>query len=340
MKNRSFVKNNGPFKISEILKRVLPGQITPNNSNDRLISGVSMIESATSKDITYLSNKNYLNGIDHIKAAACLVTRDLEDSLPGNVLTIVVDSPELIIIDVLQLFYEDLCDDPDERVSDLSYLDLTAVLGANSQIKPGVVVKRGVIIGDNCTIDSNTTIGINVMIGHDALIGSNCSLQNCIIGNNVIIHPGVKIGQDGFGYSLADGGLKKFPHIGRVLVQDNVEIGSNTTVDRGSLNDTIIGEGTKIDNQVQIAHNVKIGQNCAIAGQVGISGSVNIGNNVMIGGQVGIKQHRKIGDNVEIAAGSGVTLSIPSNQKVAGSPARKLGTYLSEIKTISRIARK
>ena len=190
-----------------------------------------MIESATSKDITYLSNKNYLNGIDHIKAAACLVTRDLEDSLPGNVLTIVVDSPELIIIDVLQLFYEDLCDDPEERVSDLSYLDLTAVFGANSQIKPGVVVKRGVIIGDNCTIDSNTTIGINVMIGHDALIGSNCSLQNCIIGNNVIIHPGVKIGQDGFGYGLADGGLKKFPHIGRVLVQDNVEIGSNTTVD-------------------------------------------------------------------------------------------------------------
>ena len=178
------------------------------------------------------------------------------------------------------------------------------------------------------------------MIGHNALIGSNCSLQNCIIGNNVIIHPGVKIGQDGFGYGLADGRLKKFPHIGRVLVQDNVEIGSNTTVDRGSLNDTIIGEGTKIDNQVQIAHNVKIGQNCAIAGQVGISGSVNIGNNVMIGGQVGIKQHRKIGDNVEIAAGSGVTLSIPSNQKVAGSPARKLGTYLSEIKTISRIARK
>jgi UDP-3-O-[3-hydroxymyristoyl] glucosamine N-acyltransferase len=178
------------------------------------------------------------------------------------------------------------------------------------------------------------------MIGHNARIGSNCTLQNCILGNNVIIHPGVRIGQDGFGYSFGDGILKKFPHIGRVIIQDSVEIGSNTTIDRGSLNDTTIGEGTKIDNLVQIGHNVTIGQNCAIAGQVGISGSVSIGNNVMIGGQSGVKQHRKIGDNVQIGAGSGVMNSIPSNQRVAGNPARKLESYLSEIKTISRIARK
>ena len=340
MKDRSFVKNNGPFKISEILERILPDQDAPSKSNDKLIREVSTIQGASSHDITYLNNKNYLNGIDNIKAAACFITIDLKDMLPDNVLPIVVGNPESVIIDVLRLFYEDLDDGSEGLVSDFSHLASTAAVGANSQIKPGVVVKRGVLIGDNCIIDANTTMGCNVAVGHNVLIGSNCTLQNCIVGNNVIIHPGVRIGQDGFGYSISDAGLKKFPHIGRVIIQDNVEIGSNTTVDRGSLNDTVIGEGTKIDNQVQIAHNVTIGQNCAIAGQVGISGSVSIGNGVMIGGQVGIKQHRKIGDNVQIAAGSGVTLSIPSNQRVAGNPARKLGTYLSEIKTISRIARK
>ena len=340
MKDAIFANNNGPFRISEILKKVLPNQKLSGNTEDKLIEGVSTIQNATSKEITYLSNKNYLNGVGSIKAAACLITVDLVDALPANVFPIVVDNPEYTVIDIMGLFYGDLDDGIDSQISDLSHIAVNVALGENTQIKPGVVVKRGAVIGDNSTIDSNTTIGSNVMIGHNVRIGSNCTLQNCILGNNIIIHPGVRVGQDGFGYNLGDKGLKKFPHIGRVIIQDNVEIGSNTTIDRGSLNDTTIGEGTKVDNLVQIAHNVTIGQNCAIAGQVGISGSVSIGNNVMIGGRAGIKQHRKIGDNVQIGAGSGVMHSIPSNQRVAGNPARKLETYLSEIKSISRIARK
>ncbi len=340
MKDSIFANNNGPLRISEILKKVLPNQKLSGNTEDKLIEGVSTIQNATSKEITYLSNKNYLNGVSSIKAAACLITVDLVDVLPANVFPIVVDNPEYTVIDIMGLFYDDLDDGIDSQISDLSHIAVNVALGENTQIKPGVVVKRGAVIGDNSVIDSNTTIGSNVMIGHNARIGSNCTLQNCILGNNIIIHPGVRIGQDGFGYNLGIEGLKKFPHIGRVIIQDNVEIGSNTTIDRGSLNDTTIGEGTKVDNLVQIAHNVTIGQNCAIAGQVGISGSVSIGNNVMIGGQSGIKQHRKIGDNVQIGAGSGVMHSIPSNQRVAGNPARKLESYLSEIKSISRIARK
>ena len=340
MKDAIFTNNNGPFRISEILKKVLPSQKLQENMEDKIIEGVSTIKNASSKEITYLSNKNYLNGVNGIRAAACLITLDLIDVLPENVVPIVVENPEYTIIDIMNLFYKDLDDGIDSQISDSSYIAIDVVLGENTQIKPGTVVKSGVVIGDNTTVDSNTTIGSNVMIGHNVRISSNCTLQNCIIGNNVIIHPGVRIGQDGFGYSLGNTGLKKFPHIGRVIIQDNVEVGSNTTIDRGSLNDTTIGEGTKVDNLVQIAHNVTIGQNCVIAGQVGISGSVSIGNNVMIGGQSGIKQHRKIGDNVQIGGGSGVMNSIPSNQRVAGNPARKLESYLSEIKTISRIARK
>ncbi len=340
MKDAIFSKNNGPFRISEILKKVSPNQKVPEDIEDKLIEGVSTIQGASSKEITYLSNKNYLNGVTNIRAAACLITIDLIDVLPKGVMPIVVENPEYIIIDIMGLFYEDLDDEVNSPTNDFSYVANNVVCGENTQIKPGAVVKSGVVIGDNSIVDSNTTIGSNVMIGHNARIGSNCTLKNCILGNNVIIHPGVRIGQDGFGYCLGKEGLKKFPHIGRVIIQDNVEIGSNTTIDRGSLNDTTIGEGTKVDNLVQIAHNVTIGQNCVIAGMVGISGSVRIGNNVMIGGQSGIKQHRKIGDNVQIGAGSGIMHSIPSNQRVAGNPAKKLEKYLSEIKTISRIARK
>ncbi len=282
-----------------------------------------------------------MNAIIKIKAAACFVTEDLKHLLPNHVFPIITNSPESAIIDVINLFYKDIDSNPSNQISSLAILDDNIQLENNITINPGVIVKAGCSIGKNTFIDSNTVIGSNVLIGRNVTIGSNCSIKNCLIGDNVIIHSGVCIGQDGFGYVTSVGSsLKKFPHIGKVIIQNNVEIGSNTTIDRGSLNNTIIGEGTKIDNQVQIAHNVIIGENCAIAGQVGISGSVKIGNNVMLGGKVGIKQHRVIGDNVIIAAGSGVTRSFSSNKKIAGNPAQEIDSYHHELKIISRLTRK
>ena len=168
---------------------------------------------------------------------------------------------------------------------------------------------------------SNTTIGSNVMIGHNGRISSNWTIQICILGNNVIIHPGVRIGQDGFGYSLGDAGFKKFPHIGRVIIQDNVEIGSNSSIDRATIGSTIINNGVKLDNQIQVAHNVEIGENTVIAAQCGIAGSSKIGKNCMFGGQVGVIGHVKVGDNVKIAAQSAVSSDIKDNEIIKGSPA-------------------
>lgn len=336
-----FYSNHGPFKLSEILHTVLPNYKFDTSLNNIIINGVDSIENATKNEITYLSDKSYYNKSNKINAAACFVTDNLKYLLPNHVIPIITDFPDSAIVDVINLFYKEIDLENSKNINNPSFIDQDIYLEDNVVINPGAVIKRGATIGQNTFVDSNTVIGSNVFIGRNVVIGSNCSIKNCLIGDNVIIHSGVSIGQDGFGYVTNNKkNLKKFPHIGKVVIQNNVEIGSNSTIDRGSLNDTIIGEGTKIDNQVQIAHNVIIGENCALAGQVGISGSVRIGNNVLIGGKAGIKQHITIGDNMIIAAGAAVTRSFSSNKKIAGNPAQEIKAYHRELKTISRLSRK
>ena len=338
---RMFYSYDGPINLGKILNTVLPNYKYDETFNEIIISGVDSIENATKNEITYLSNKSYFNESIRVNAAACLVTDNLKHLLPTDVIPIITKFPDSVIVDIINLFYKEIDRDYTKIISDSAYIGQGVSMEDCVTINPGAVINKGGIIGKDTFIDSNTVIGNNVLIGRNVVIGSNCSIKNCLIGDNVIIHSGVSIGQDGFGYvSNEETQLKKFPHIGKVVIQNNVEIGSNSTIDRGSLNNTIIGEGTKIDNQVQIAHNVIIGENCAIAGQVGISGSVRIGNNVMIGGKAGIKQHIVIGDNIIIAAGSAVTRSFGSNKKIAGNPAREIEVYHRELKIISRLTRK
>jgi UDP-3-O-[3-hydroxymyristoyl] glucosamine N-acyltransferase len=338
--DRAFYVNKGPYPLSDIILKVLPNNKFDKSYHKVLIHGVDNIENATKNDITYLTNKAYFNGLHSINAAACIIPDNIKHLLPNKVIPIISDNPESTIADIINMFYEEIDIHTTGIISNKAIIDSEVSLEQNVTINHGVIIKKGCLIGNNTYIDSNTVVHNNVRIGRNVYIGSNCSIKNCFIGDNVIIHSGVCIGQDGFGYAINEKYLKKIPHIGKVILQNNVEIGSNSTVDRGSMKDTIIGEGTKIDNQVQIAHNVVIGENCAIAGQVGISGSVVIGNNVMIGGQVGIKQHRMIGDNVQIAAGSGVTRSFSSNKRIAGNPAQLIDVYHKELKRLSRLKRK
>ncbi len=338
---RIFYSYHGPYNLSKIIDRVLPNYKYEKVFTDIIITGVDSIENATKNDLTYLVNKSYFDASFKINAAACFVTEDSKHLLPNHVIPIVTKFPDYVMADVIDLFYKEIDLNHTGEINNMALLGQDISIEEKVTINPGAVVKNGATIGKNTYIDSNTVIGSNVLIGRNVTIGSNCSIKNCLIGDNVIIHSGVCIGQDGFGYVMNDEKrLKKYPHIGKVIIQNNVEIGSNTTIDRGALNNTIIGEGTKIDNQVQIGHNVIIGENCAIAGQVGISGSVKIGNNVMLGGKVGIKQHRVIGDNVIIAAGSAVTRSFSSNKKIAGNPAQEIDSYHHELKVISRLTRK
>jgi UDP-3-O-[3-hydroxymyristoyl] glucosamine N-acyltransferase len=215
-------------------------------------------------------------------------------------------------------------------VSSGAYIDPAA------RLEPGVTIESGAVIGAEAEIGTGTVIaagaavGPGCRIGRNSHIGHGVSIQHALIGSNVIIHPGTRIGQDGFGYAPGPRGLLKIPQIGRVIIQDHVEIGANTTIDRGALDDTVIGEGTKIDNLVQIGHNVRIGRHCVLVAQVGVAGSATIGDGVMIGGAAGVNGHVTIGDGAQLAALSGVATDVPAGARWGGQPARPMRGFLRD----------
>ena len=290
-----------------------------------IIKNISSIESADAKCITFIDNKKYLEQLYSTKASACIIS---EDSLSkytakSNLSFLVSKNPYLSFVKLLNIFYPDL--------RDLNgYQKKQIKLSKSCKVSTKADIKNNVNIGDNTIVNSFTSIGPNVYIGKNCYIGNNVSISNSFIGNNVIIQDGTVIGQDGFGYVNDGKKYIKVPQIGIVKINDEVEIGSNCAIDRGSLNLTEIKKGVKIDNLVHIAHNVVVGENTVIAGQTGIAGSSIVGKNVKMGGQTGISGHLMIDDNVQIGAQSGVTKNISKNSIVSGTPSVNLKTYLKQ----------
>ena len=317
MDNNFFFKNKGPFSIKKIVETCGDNVHSGTDSNIKIHNIIDLFR-AKENDITFLNSVKYKEKSLKSKATACITNKDLTKYLPNNCLKIIVDNVLLSAAKVSKLFYPE---------SDFDHLDKTLV--SSEKVKDKYIhVKFGknVLIGDNIKIGKNTVIGNNSIIEHDVKIGENCSIgsfvliKNSILENEVHIKDGVKIGSKGFGFIPDKSKNFRIPHIGKVLLKKGVEIGSGTTIDRGSISDTILGENTFVDNLVQIGHNVKIGKNCMIVSQVGISGSTVIGDNVVIGGQAGISGHLKIGSNVKIGGNSGVIKDIPDNKKVMGYP--------------------
>ena len=323
MINQFFKKKNN-VKINDILFLLNLNKFT----NNYKINDIKELSSAGKNDISFFNSSKYLDLLIKTKAKFILTNKKYKNLIPKSKITIEVDNVLLSAAKTTSLFYpESLNQSFDSNVNKISiksYIKLTA--GKN------VLVGRNVKIGKNCFIGHNTIIEKNVRIGNNCNIGSNVIIKNTIIGNNTNILDGAILGKKGFGFFPDKFKNFRYPHVGSVIIGNNVEIGSNNTIDRGSLSDTIIGDGTFIDNQVHIAHNVKIGKNCIITGQVGFAGSSSIGNNVMIGGQAGISGHITIGDNVQIGGGSGVIKNIPSNSKVMGYPAKNIRNFLKESK--------
>jgi len=291
-----------------------------------IVNDIKPLQNARNNDLTFFDSIKYKDFANSTKASACITSARLEKYLPPKVQRIIVKNVLFELSQVLKKIYP---------LADIDYPDFTLKKTQKSKCKTvkfgnNVLVGQNVKIGKNSCVGSNTIIEKNVIIGKDCVIGSGVIIKNSIIGDRVMLQDNCKIGQKGFGFIPMKDKNIKFPHIGRVLIKDDVEIASSCTIDRGSVDDTVIGKNTYLDNQVHVAHNVKIGSNCMIAGQVGFAGSSTIGNNVSIGGQAGISGHLKIGNNVKIGGGSGVVKDIEDNEVVMGYPAVPFREFLKK----------
>ena len=319
--NSNFFFKKKNLKINQIFSNI-------KFEKNFIINDIKSLQEAKKNDLTFFDSIKYKLFAINTKSSACITTEKLEKFLPKKVKRIIVKNVLFELSRVLKQVYP---------FADLDYPDETLKKPTNKKYKlvkfgNNVLIGKDVKIGKNTCVGSNSIIEHNVSVGKDCIIGSGVIVKNSIIGDRVIIQDGCKIGQKGFGFIPVNDKNIKFSHIGKVVIDAEVEIASNCTIDRGSVDDTFIGKNTYLDNQVHIAHNVKIGSNCMIAGQVGFAGSSRIGNNVSIGGQAGISGHLTIGNNVKIGGGSGVIKDIGDNEIVMGYPAVPLKEFLKNNK--------
>lgn len=337
MADPRFFRNAGPFALAR-LAEVAGASLAPGADGSKVFVDVRPLGDAGPEHISFLDNRKYLDAFKASAAGACIVDPKHAEVAPAGMALLLSTMPYHAYARVATLFYPapTACG----RVHPSAVIEADATVAGDADIAAGAVIGQGAEIGAGCAIGANAVIGDGVIIGAGSRIGPNVSITNAIVGARAIIHAGVRIGQDGFGFAMGPGGHEKVPQLGRVLIGDDVEIGANTTIDRGTGPDTVIGSGTKIDNLVQIAHNVKVGRNCVIVSHVGISGSTELGDFVVLAGQVGLTGHLKIGSGVRIAAQSGVMHDVPPGEEWGGSPARPKRQWLREVATLSGLSKK
>ena len=298
---------------------------------------VAALDRATSEELSFFANPRYAGEFERSCAGIVLVSPELADHAGGPRTRIVVDKPQEAMLLVLPALYP-----PPPRATGIApsavigrgvKLGRDVAIGAHSVVGEHAVLADGVVIGPLCDV------GEGVRIGEDSHLVSSVTLYpGTILGARVRLHAGVRAGSDGFGYVPSRTGVQKVPHVGRCIIEDDVEIGANSTIDRGSIADTVIGAGTKLDNLVMIAHNVRLGRMCLIAAQSGIAGSTKLGDGCMIGGQVGVTGHLELGNNVKLGAGSGVMDNIPDGEMWSGAPARPQREWLKATSAFYKLA--
>ena len=329
--------------LADVAARTKAHLVDPTRAGQE-VRGLASLDEAGPMHLTFFDNLKYADQLALTKAGACLVSERFEASVPSHVAVLRAAKPFRAFVELAREWHRGAlrpaswfgCDaiapsaiiDPTARLEDGVIVDPLALIGADVEIGAGTVIGAGSVIGPG------------VRIGRDCNVGARTAIQCALIGNNVLIHPGCSIGQDGYGFIFfGPEGHLKVPQTGRVLIQNDVEIGAGTTIDRGSLRDTVIGEGTKIDNQVQIGHNVTIGRHCLLAAQIGLAGSLTIGDNVALGAKVGINNHLKIGDGAQVTAMSAVKDDIPPNGRWGGHFAKPTKQWFREIVAVERLAR-
>jgi UDP-3-O-[3-hydroxymyristoyl] glucosamine N-acyltransferase len=310
--------------------------------SERRLAGVAALDRASPDDLSFFDKGTYAAAARETDAGACLTTAALAAALPERTIVLIVSAPYRAFVAAASAMCPHSL-----RPSSLApagsiegaHIHPTARLEPDVTVEPGAVIGRAAEIGSGTVIGANAVIGPEVRIGRDCSIGSGSTVANALIGDRIIVHPGCRIGQDGFGFIPGAKGHRKVPQIGRVIIQDDAEIGAGTTIDRGGLRDTVVGEGTKIDNLVQVGHNVTIGRHCLIVANSGIGGSSILGDFVVLGASAGVADNVTIGEGAQIAAASGVHRDVPPGARWSGTPARPLQQWLREMKTLNRLSR-
>lgn len=330
-----FFARIGPHSL-RVLAEVAGGVLADGADPERLIDSVAPLQSATASQVSFLDNRRYGPALDATLAGAVILAPSMQARVPAGTVAIVADDPYVGWARVAALFHPVPPVAPGIHPS--AIIDATASVDASAQIGPFVVVGAAAEIGPRVRIGAMTSIGDGVQVGPDCRIGAQVTLSHCILGARVALFPGVRIGQEGFGFATTKAGFVSVPQLGRVLVGDDVEIGANTTIDRGSAQDTIIGHGCRIDNLVQVGHNVRLGRCCVLVSQVGISGSTVFDDFVVVAGQVGIAGHLHIGKGARLGGQAGVMGDVPAGAEFLGSPAMPVRAFFRQVATLRRLA--
>lgn len=335
MADPRFFDRAGPFTLAELAARS-GADISPGSDPNMRLIDVAPLDQAGEQQLSFLDNRKYLGLFQASRAAACVVHPSLADKAPSGMALLLSTKPYRSYALCAQAFYPPPA--ATGLISGAAHIDPTAVLGDGVEVAAGVVIEAGAEIGARTRIAANAVIGRNVRVGCDGIIGACASLSHCLVGDRVMIYPGARIGQDGFGFAMDVTGHVRVPQMGRVIIEDDVEVGANSTIDRGAGPDTVIGRGTMIDNLVQIGHNVTLGAGCVIVAQSGISGSTRFDHHAVLAAQAGVAGHLSIGAGARIAAQSGVMRDVPAMTEVFGTPAQPKRQYFRQVAMMTRLA--
>jgi UDP-3-O-[3-hydroxymyristoyl] glucosamine N-acyltransferase len=329
-----FFAHTGPHALAAIAT-IAKGEAP---AVEKMFSGVAPLQSAEPNQVSFLDNRRYASALEHTMAGAVIVHPDMLARVPDATIAIITPAAYEAWARVAALFHPAPPNCPGIHRS--AIVDPTARIDPSAEIGPYVVVEAGSVIGPGCRIGSFVSVGKGVTIGSDCRIGAHASLSHALLGSRVYIYPGARIGQEGFSFATTKSGFLSIPQLGRVVIEDDVEVGANSTIDRGSTHDTVIGAGSRLDNLVQIGHNVRLGRCCVIVAQVGIAGSTVLEDFVQVGGQAAMAGHLHIGAGTQIGAQAGVISDAAPGSVLLGSPAQPRTEFFRQVATLRRMTRK